>query len=147
MKGRLSGASLLGLAALAGPAWAQSVGTPADDQPTELEEVVVTAEPRDRFAYDAVQAGAFRNARVLDTPLTVNVVPRAVLDAQAAEGLYDALRNTAGVTRSQLSGGTYDNIAIRGVLVENRGNYRLNGSLPVINLSSSRSKTRRGSRC
>lgn len=56
MKGRLSGASLLGLAALAGPAWAQSVGTPADDQPTELEEVVVTAEPRDRFAYDAVQA-------------------------------------------------------------------------------------------
>lgn len=84
---------------------------------------------------------------MLDTPLTVNVVPRAVLDAQAAEGLYDALRNTAGVTRSQLSGGTYDNIAIRGVLVENRGNYRLNGSLPVINLSSSRSKTRRGSRC
>ncbi|MCV5656037.1 TonB-dependent receptor plug domain-containing protein, partial [Escherichia coli] len=35
---------------------------------------------------------------------------------------------------SQLSGSTYDNISIRGLLVENRGNYRLNGSLPVINL-------------
>src|SRR5690606_26764362 len=63
-----------------------------------------------------------------------NVVPRAVLDAQGAEGLYDALRNTGGVSRSQLNGATYDNIAIRGILVENRGNYRLNGSLPVINL-------------
>ena len=43
-------------------------------------------------------------------------------------------RNTGGVTKSQLNGATYDNIAIRGILVENRGNYRLNGALPVINL-------------
>jgi iron complex outermembrane receptor protein len=57
-----------------------------------------------------------------------------VLDAQQAKSLFDALRNTAGVTRSQLSGSTYDNISIRGILVENRGNYRLNGSLPVVNL-------------
>ncbi|WP_374470090.1 TonB-dependent siderophore receptor [Phenylobacterium sp.] len=103
-----------------------------DEPSRELEELVVTAEHG--FAAQAVQAGAFRNARLLDTPLTVNVISREVLDAQAAQGLYDALRNTGGVTRSQLSGGTYDNIAIRGILVENRGNYRLNGALPVINL-------------
>ena len=102
-------------------------------RPSELEELVVTA-TTGGFGADTVQVGAFRNARVIDTPLTVNVIPREVLDAQAAQGLYDALRNTAGVTRSQLSGATYDNIAIRGILVENRGNYRLNGSLPVINL-------------
>lgn len=59
---------------------------------------------------------------------------RAVLDAQSATTLFGALRNTAGVTRSQLSGSTYDNISIRGILVENRGNYRLNGSLPIVNL-------------
>ncbi|MBL8771027.1 MAG: TonB-dependent siderophore receptor, partial [Phenylobacterium sp.] len=97
-----------------------------------LEELVVTADRG--FAARTVQVGAFRNARVIDTPLTVNVISRDVLDAQGALTLHDALRNTAGVTRSQLNGATYDNIAIRGILVENRGNYRLNGALPVINL-------------
>lgn len=99
-----------------------------------LEEIVVSADRSASFGAELVQAGTFRNARLIDTPLTVNVVSRTVLDAQAATGLYDALRNTAGVSRSQLNGATYDNIAIRGILVENRGNYRLNGSLPVVNL-------------
>ncbi|MCR5879966.1 TonB-dependent siderophore receptor [Phenylobacterium sp. J367] len=118
----LSGASLL----------ATTAAYAAEDAPRQIEELVVTGEVG--FGADTVQAGAFNNARVLDTPLTVNVISREVLDAQGAQGLYDALRNTGGVTRSQLAGGTYDNIAIRGILVENRGNYRLNGALPVINL-------------
>ena len=116
---------------------ALAIATPlhaAQDGKPVLEEVVVSADRVGSFRADLVQAGTFRNARLLDTPLTVNVIPRAVLDAQAATGLYDALRNTAGVTRAQLNGATYDNIAIRGILVENRGNYRLNGSLPVVNL-------------
>jgi iron complex outermembrane receptor protein len=62
------------------------------------------------------------------------VVTRDVLDAQAATTLMDALRNTAGVTHSQISGSTYDNITARGITVDNRQNYRLNGSLPIINL-------------
>ena len=99
-------------------------------EPASVDELVITA----RTGADVVQVGAFRNARVIDTPLTVNVITRDVLDAQQATGLYDALRNTGGVTKSQLNGATYDNIAIRGILVENRGNYRLNGALPVINL-------------
>lgn len=105
-------------------------GTAAADDAPSVAELVITG----RSQADVVQVGAFRNARVIDTPLTVNVITREVLDAQAANGLFDALRNTGGVTRSQLNGATYDNIAIRGILVENRGNYRLNGSLPVINL-------------
>lgn len=86
------------------------------------------------YAASAVQVGTFRDTDPLDVPLTVNVVPRAVLDAQAATSIYDALKNTAGVTRSQLGEGTYDNISIRGILVENRSNYRLNGALPIVNL-------------
>jgi iron complex outermembrane receptor protein len=116
------------LAAVVGAARAQDT---AGTEPA-LEEVLVTTDRG--FGPSTVQAGSFRNAKVLDTPLTVNVISRQLLDVQAVEGLYDALRNTGGVTRSQLAGGTYDNIAIRGILVENRGNYRLNGSLPVINL-------------
>lgn len=101
---------------------------------TELPAVNVSAERSGSFKSDTVQVGTFRDAAPLDVPQTSNVVTREVLDAQAATTLFGALRNTAGVTRSQLNGATYDNISIRGILVENRGNYRLNGSLPIINL-------------
>lgn len=112
---------------------AAAVDLDAGEAPV-LDEIVVTADRRDSFGADLVQVGTFRGARLVDVPLTVNVVPQELLRAQAATGLYDALRNTAGVTRSQLSGVTYDNIAIRGILVENRTSYRLNGMLPVVNL-------------
>jgi iron complex outermembrane receptor protein len=98
-----------------------------------LEEIVVTGD-RKGFGASLVQVGTFRNARIIDVPLTVNVVPQEVLRAQGAASIYDALRNTAGVSRSQLNGSTYDNVAVRGILVENRTSYRLNGSLPTINL-------------
>lgn len=104
--------------------------TPGQAEPAkELPAVTVTA-----FKPTTVQVGTFRDMQPLDVPQTSNVITREVLDAQAATTLFGALRNTAGVTRSQLSGATYDNISIRGILVENRGNYRLNGSLPIINL-------------
>ncbi|MCM2251076.1 MAG: TonB-dependent receptor [Ramlibacter sp.] len=109
-------------------AWAQASSTPT------LSEVRVTGEGSSNFSSRNVQVGAFRDQDPLEVPLTNNVITRSVLDAQQAKTLLDALRNTAGVTRSQLSGSTYDNISIRGILVENRGNYRLNGSLPIINL-------------
>ena len=122
----------LGTPALAQPSPATPPADPADD--VVLEEVVVTADRPSSFGADLVQVGTFRNARVIDVPLTINVVPQEVLKAQAATGLYDALRNTAGVSRSQLNGSAYDNVAIRGILVENRTSYRLNGSLPTVNL-------------
>lgn len=99
-----------------------------------LSEVTVTGDSSRSFSSRNVQVGAFRDQDPLDVPLTNNVVTREVLDAQGARSVFGALRNTAGVTRSQLSGSTYDNISIRGILVENRGNYRLNGALPIVNL-------------
>lgn len=105
----------------------------ASQDDVALEEIVITAD-RSGFGAELVQVGTFRGARLIDVPLTVNVVPQELLRAQAVTGIYDALRNTAGVSRSQLNGSTYDNVAIRGILVENRTSYRLNGSLPVINL-------------
>lgn len=107
----------------------------AQDSTTRtLSEVRVTGDNAGSYSSRNVQVGAFRDQDPLDVPLTNNVVTREVLDAQGARSVFGALRNTAGVTRSQLSGSTYDNISIRGLLVENRGNYRLNGFLPVINL-------------
>lgn len=116
-----------------------SLGIAADaaaqaDPARSLGEVRVTGDASRSFSSRNVQVGAFRDQDPLDVPLTNNVVTREVLDAQGARTVFGALRNTAGVTRSQLSGSTYDNISIRGILVENRGNYRLNGTLPIVNL-------------
>jgi iron complex outermembrane receptor protein len=99
-----------------------------------LEEIVVTSDRKASYSADLVQAGSFRGARQLDTPLTIAVVPAEVIESQQARGLFDALRNTAGVTNTQTSPTVYNNLSIRGIAVDNRANYRLNGSLPIINL-------------
>ncbi|MFM8766363.1 MAG: TonB-dependent siderophore receptor, partial [Rubrivivax sp.] len=132
----LSMAVALALASMAPPsALAQANPAPAASQDDDkLQTVSVVAERPAGFKARTVQVGAFRDQQILEVPLTVNVVTSAVLEAQDSRGVYDALRNTAGVSRSQLGGAVYDNLAIRGVSLQNRTNYRLNGSLPIINL-------------
>lgn len=102
---------------------------------SSLSTVSVTAVTADGFVPETVEAGSFRGSDIMDVPSTVNVVTREVLDLQGADGVYDALRNTAGVTRQQNGGETWDQLVIRGIGVENRTNYRLNGSMPVLNFS------------
>jgi len=106
----------------------------AADAPS-LSTVSVTAVTADGFVPETVEAGSFRGSNIMDVPSTVNVVTREVLELQGADGVYDALRNTAGVTRQQNGGETWDQLVIRGIGVENRTNYRLNGSMPVLNFS------------
>jgi iron complex outermembrane receptor protein len=100
-----------------------------------VEAVTITALRAQGLVPASVSAGSFRGADVMDVPSTVNVVTREALELQAAAGLYDALRNTAGVTRQQNGGDTWDQLVIRGIAVENRSNYRLNGSVPLMNFS------------
>lgn len=121
----------------AGGVQAQTSGgtaPPAAEKGTGVDDIVVTADRANSFGADYVQAGTFRGAKQIDTPLTVTVIPEAVLRAQQANGLFDALRNSAGVVASQIAPNVYSNLTIRGITVENRGNYRLNGALPIINL-------------
>ena len=114
---------------------AQTPAPAATSDTVKLEEFNVSSSRLYSFQADKVQVGSFRDVAPVDVPLTVNVMTREVLDAQAARSIFDASKNAAGVTRAQTSGGSIaDNIAIRGIPVENRGNYRLNGSLPVVNL-------------
>nr|WP_315234442.1 TonB-dependent siderophore receptor [uncultured Albidiferax sp.] len=108
---------------------AQPADTPS------LSAVTVRAATAQGFVPNTVEAGSFRGSDIMDVPSTVNVVTREVLELQGAAGLYDALRNTAGVTRQQNGGETWDQLVIRGIGVENRTNYRLNGSVPVLNFS------------
>jgi iron complex outermembrane receptor protein len=132
---RFSLAPLAAAIALLGAASAHAQNASPDAASAgSLGTVTVSGERQGSFTSSTVQVGTFRDQSPLDVPLTTNVITREVIDAQGQRTLYGALRNTAGVTRSQLNGSTYDNVAIRGILVENRGNYRLNGSLPIINL-------------
>jgi iron complex outermembrane receptor protein len=129
--GGLSLAALMTSSALAQTTVAQTTEAKAK---AKIEVIVVTADRKNTYGADLVQAGSFRGAKQLDTPLTVAVIPQEVLVSQQAQGLIDALKNTAGVTASQLGTTVYSNMSIRGITVENRGNFRLDGSLPIVNL-------------
>lgn len=101
---------------------------------SQLSTVVVTGQRANGFASNVVGVGAFRDQKPTDVPLTNSVITRDVLDAQGASSVMDAVRNTAGVTRAQLGSSFYDNLAVRGIAMENRSSYRLDGSLPLIAL-------------
>ncbi|MCC4115478.1 TonB-dependent siderophore receptor [Aromatoleum toluclasticum] len=105
----------------------------AHAQEKQLEAVEVFA-TESSWRAGSVGVGTFRDTPAKDVPMTINVVDRDLLDAQQANSLYEAMKNTAGVARAQLGATAYDNLSIRGLLVENRSNYRLNGGLPVVNL-------------
>jgi iron complex outermembrane receptor protein len=126
----LVGTSALALAGLPTIAAAQTAPASPAGQPTE--EIVVTGERANQFGTDVVQSGSFRNAKVLDVPMTVSVIPDAVLKSQQAVDLIDAVRNTAGVSSSGTGPATYNNITIRGIAVDTRSSYRMDGALNIL---------------
>lgn len=67
------------------------------------------------YAAGETTVGAKTPTPVRDIPQVVNVVPRAVIDAQQANTLTDALRYVPGITLSAGEGGAIgDNINLRG---------------------------------
>ncbi|MFZ6642755.1 TonB-dependent siderophore receptor [Undibacterium sp. TC4M20W] len=127
--------TLLPLAALLSIIYAPGVAIAQEADEAILQSVKITSTRADGLLPKSTAAGSFRGSNMMDVPSTVNVITRELLELQAAAGIYDALRNTAGVTRQQNGGDTWDQLVIRGIAVENRTNYRLNGSLPVMNFS------------
>ncbi len=117
-----------------------AVGAPEQDanatnagEGEQLAPVRITSEKAQHFAPSTIETGPYKGLDALDVPATVNVVTRDVMDAQGDTGLYDALRNVAGVTRQQVSGLAYDNLAIRGIPLDNRSSFYFNGVLPIDN--------------
>jgi iron complex outermembrane receptor protein len=99
-------------------------------------DIIVTGERANRFGTDTVQSGSFRNAKVLDVPMTVAVIPSAVLKSQQAVDLIDAVRNTAGVSSSGVGPASYNNITIRGIAVDTRSSYKMDGTLNILSSTS-----------
>jgi iron complex outermembrane receptor protein len=129
----LLGTSVLASVALPSMALAQSVAPAAkDSDDRETADIVVTGEKANRFGTDTVQSGSFRNAKILDVPMTVSVIPDAVIKSQQAVDLIDAVRNTAGVSSNSVGPATYNAIVIRGITVDSRSSYKLNGTLNIL---------------
>ncbi len=64
--------------------------------------------------------------------MTVNVVSRSSLDQQQPNDSYEALRGAAGIS-SSAGASVADNVSIRGIALEGRTSFRLNGALPINN--------------
>lgn len=100
---------------------------------TVLTAVTVVGSKNEGYAPAQAEVGIYRGLDMLDIPATVNVVSRQAMDDQGATGLYDALRNVAGVVRQQQSGIAYDQLSVRGINLDNRSSYLINGVLPFDN--------------
>jgi iron complex outermembrane receptor protein len=99
-------------------------------------EILVTGDRNNGYGTDVVQSGSFRNAKVLDVPLTISVIPSAVLKSQQAIDLIDAVRNTAGVSNTGTGTVAYNNLTIRGIAVDTRANFRLDGALNMLSATA-----------
>lgn len=122
------------LFAVAVAMFSAQAGAQAPDTTPNPTDIVVTADRIDSFGADYVQAGTFRDARLMDTPLTVAIMTKELLEAQQARSILDAVRNTPGVTQAQINSTIYSNLAVRGITLNNFTNVRWNGILPVVNL-------------
>lgn len=81
----------------------------------QLPAVNVTADGDGENRYSAVKAQVNKSSVPLSqTPLSISVVPRAVLDSQQAVTLADALKNAPGVVSGQYGRRGWDDLIIRG---------------------------------
>lgn len=81
----------------------------------ELDEVQVHGTRAGDFKPGTSSVGAKTDTALRDIPQSVTVINRAVLDAQNATNLTDALRNVPGITLSAGEGGQIgDNVNLRG---------------------------------
>ncbi len=97
-------------------------GLPIEPQ-TQEEVPVVEAKPvlvvAARESYNAMSSttATRTNTPLMQTPASVQVVPKAVIDDQQAITLQDALKNVSGV-QPTATAGEYDNFLIRGFSTE-----------------------------
>jgi len=111
------------------------VAAPAPGAEATLPPVTVRAladqpEPPAGLAYraDSASLGALGNKALLDTPYSVDVVTRALMDNQQAGSLVQALKNDASVSpTSNNIGGLSSQIAIRGIGLDLLNGRKIDG--------------------
>ncbi len=90
-------------------------------EPTVLPEMTVTASPTDETSYNAYSAttATKTNTPIMETPVSIQVVPKAVLQDQKVTRIAEALENVSGV-RSDAYLDRGNRFNIRGFSNDNR---------------------------
>ena len=101
--------------------------TTAEQEPDEEIEVIATGEAEEDNDYFVPDAGVTRtDTPIINTPGTVQVIPRQVFEDQGVTELRDALsRNAVGVVTNSAPRSNFNNVLIRGFSVNS--NFLING--------------------
>jgi catecholate siderophore receptor len=87
---------------------AQAAPDKKDGKETTLPEVKVTS-PEEGYKKDSTSSATRTETPLRDIPQFINTVPQAVIRAQNATSLQDALRNVPGISYAAAEGGTQAN--------------------------------------
>ncbi len=87
--------------------------TATPESALELEEILVTAQ-RDRYRAPAATTGTGTETPILDIPLSIQVIPEAVIEDQQALDLLDVLRNAPGIIPSDSPRDIFSGFTVRG---------------------------------
>jgi len=103
---------ILGLALLSAPGlFGQNSKAPDESEPFTLDKMVIEGEARKiSQAYTPMKAGA----ALIDTPASVSIATKELLEAQGATSLQDSIRNISGLMHEGNNYGIGDQLAIRG---------------------------------
>jgi iron complex outermembrane recepter protein len=90
--------------------------TPVADHTSPLPEMTVTASPLDDTSYNVPNAttATKTDTPIMETPVSIQVIPQQVLKDQQAVQLQDVLKNISGVQFQSGSGNLIDGFVIRG---------------------------------
>jgi len=106
------------------PLHAEVLADPANASPTDLDAVRVQAR---QTSVSTAPSSSFGAASWRQTPASVSVLDRDLLDARQVRSLSELARNDASLGDSYAPVGYYQNIAIRGFALDPATGYRFNG--------------------
>jgi iron complex outermembrane recepter protein len=86
----------------------------ATNAPVRMEKMIVTGAAPAEYKVEAAETATKTDTPIMETPVSIQVVPLQVLEDQKVSRLDDALNNVSGVIRSNDSYGTGDSFSIRG---------------------------------
>ncbi|MFC5741692.1 TonB-dependent siderophore receptor [Dyella tabacisoli] len=109
-----------------GVAHAQDSTDTAPAKSVVLAPVVVKADGGDGYVVSQSQANSFGQASLQDTPATINVLSRDLLDDRQPRSLSELARSDASLGDSYAPVGYYQNVAIRGFPLDLATGYRFN---------------------
>ncbi|MCW2293349.1 iron complex outermembrane receptor protein [Pseudomonas sp. BIGb0408] len=99
----------------------------AADSVVALDATTIEDQAGDSYQARGATVGGFTETPLLDTPASVSVVTRQLLDDQQARLLSDVLKNDASVGEAYAPIGYYENFVVRGFSLNAANSYRVNG--------------------